>query len=263
MKNYLKIMYVLCFSMLFIACSQEEENSTNEIQQKDIESILLDMKKVGDAEGKIVVFKLENFEKGNYIKNFELIENTKKVMAFAQGSNDLSKSPGDNYTVTCTWGNGDTKVSECGEDVGCAGAATWDCIDNGGCATICNAVITYTPSLNPNQAAKNNTSIRQLEAIFENVATIANSEKKSLAFTISLNNGVYQLKETSYIDSKSKITAKTLRTFVVYCYDSDGELLWDETYYDKRSASVGVLKCTDEDGGCAEICEIHAAYIYA
>lgn len=266
MKNYLnlKFIYLLCFSVLLFGCSENEEDIiTDEIQQKDIENILSDMKKVGDAEGKIVVFEMKNFDKKDYAKSFELIENTEKVLAFASGSNDISKSPGDDYKVTCTYGNGETEVTECGEDVGCAGAATWKCLDSGGCATICNAVLTYTPSFSPGTAAKKSTPKQQIETILEKVETMGLAEQKSIAFTIARNKDSYTLKETTFLKKNTNTnTARRIETFIVYCYDSDGELLWEEVHYDRQSASVDILKCTDEDGGCAEVCEIHAVYIY-
>ncbi|AXG67829.1 hypothetical protein KORDIASMS9_00011 [Kordia sp. SMS9] len=263
MKNYLKFTYLLCFSVLLFGCSENEEDIiTEEIQQKDIKNILLDMKKVGDAEEKIVVFEMKNFDKKNYEQHFELIENSKKVIAFATGSSDFRKSPGDNYKVTCTYGNGETEVTECGEDPGCAGDATWKCLASGGCATICNAVITYTPSFNPGTAAKKSKPVQQIETILERVQTMGQAEKKSISFTISRNKDSYTLKETTFIHNNKNTNAKRIETFVVYCYDSEGELLWEEIHYDRQSASADILKCTDVDGGCAEVCEINAVYIY-
>ncbi|MEM6718643.1 MAG: hypothetical protein AAF611_04995 [Bacteroidota bacterium] len=267
MKNYLnlKCVYLLCFSMLLFGCSENEEDTfTEEIQQKDIEKVLADMKKVGDAEGKIVVFKMKDFDKHTYAKNFKLIENSRKVIAFATGSRDFSKlSLSGNYQVTCTYGNGEVEVTDCGEDEVCAGIATWECVDNGGCATICNAVIMYTPSFNPATAAKSNKPMQQLESILGTVENMARAAKKSISFTISRNHDFYTLTETTFIPSnKNAHASRRIETFVVYCYDSEGELLWEEVHYDKQSASIDIMRCKDEDGGCAEVCKIHAVYIY-
>lgn len=259
-NQHFKIIYFICLLVLTVACSDTEETTSNEIQEATIEKILQDMKEVGDARGKIVVFEMKNYNGQDYKKHFELIENSTKVLAFATGLKNNNTSPGDNYTVTCTWGDGETTVTECGENVGCAGEATWDCLNNGGCATICNAKITYTPSITESNVSKSNKPMQQLVAILDEVVKISSANNKGVAFTISRNKDSYKLKEVSFLDGSQTTHMKTERTFQVDCYDGEGELLWQESYYDKLSASAGILKCTDEDGGCAEICEIYAAF---
>ncbi|QHI36469.1 hypothetical protein IMCC3317_18320 [Kordia antarctica] len=259
-NQHFKIMYLVCLLVLTVACSDTEETNSNNIQEATIEKILQDMKKVGDAKGKIVVFEMKNYKGQDYKEHFELIENSTKVLAFATGLKNNSKSPGDNYTVTCTWGDGDTTVTECGESAGCAGQATWDCLENGGCATVCNAKITYTPSITESSVAKNNKPIQQILAILDEVVKTSTANNKGVTFTISRNKDTYKLKELSFIETSQKNNMKSGRTFQVDCYDGEGELLWQESYYDTLSASAGILKCTDEDGGCAEICEIYAAF---
>lgn len=128
----LKTLYFVCLILLSVSCSEKDDTNTGEISQVDIEEILTEMKSLGESEGKIIVF--------------EIIENSEKVLAFATGQDINKRGLGDNYTVTCTWGNGESEITECGESVPCAGQATWDCLENGGCATICNAKITFTPA---------------------------------------------------------------------------------------------------------------------
>lgn len=56
-----------------------------------------------------------------------------------------------------------------------------------------------------------------------------------------------------------EIGRKSSGDYQVDCYNGDGELLWSETYEDRREASRAILLCADE-GGCAEVCEVHARY---
>ena len=142
----LKTLYFVCLILLLVSCSEKDDTNTDEISQVDIEEILTEMKSLGESEGKIIVFEMKNFKEKDFTKYFEIIENSEKVLAFATGQDINKRGPGDNYTVTCTWGNGESEVTECGESVACAGQATWDCLENGGCATICNAKITFTPA---------------------------------------------------------------------------------------------------------------------
>jgi hypothetical protein len=128
------------------SCSDNEDINKSDITSQSIKKVLNEMKSLGDNENKVVTFELKNILKKDYKEHFKLINYSQKVLAFAAGTNRETIKK-DNYTVTCTWGDGSTKVTECGANVGCAGQATWDCLENGGCATICNAKITYKPAI--------------------------------------------------------------------------------------------------------------------
>lgn len=146
-KYYLTYLCLLCISISIISCSNTRDVDKSDVTIKDIEKVLENMKSLGDSEGKIVSFELKNIIKEDYKKHFNLIENSKKILDFATGTIKKRTLQEDNYTVTCTWGDGTTKVTKCGANVGCAGQATWDCLENGGCTTICNAKITYKPAI--------------------------------------------------------------------------------------------------------------------
>ena len=262
-KKVFKLLCLLLFAVWITSCTQEQDKATvensNSVTKKNVEDVLAQMKSLGDAQGKIIVFEVENISKEDYKKYFEVIKNSKKVMDFASGTDSSSrKAPEDNYTVTCTWGNGETMVTECGENVGCAGAATWDCLENGGCATICNARITYTPAnIKVNQVSKK----EAIKSVLQQVIEISNSKNKAVSFSIAYDNEKYWLKKTSEIKEENfDKLRKRPGTFQVDCYGGDGELMWSDTYYSSEDASVGILQCTDTDGGCAEVCEIHARY---
>lgn len=142
MKNYLNLRfaYLLCFSVLLFGCSASEETIiVDEMQQKEIESVLSEMKKVGDAEGKIVVLEIKDFNKKGYEKNFELLENSKKVLAFSAGSNDLSAATGNAFKVTYTLGNGEAKVAKC------KGEAILDCLESYASSNFNIIKMVYTP----------------------------------------------------------------------------------------------------------------------
>lgn len=244
------------------SCTNNEEVSidSNSKIQENINSVLAEMKSLGDSQGKIIVYEVKNISKKDYQKYFEVIKNSKKVLDFALGSDsNQRKGPGDNYTVTCTWGNGETTVTECGESTSCAGQATWDCLENGGCATICNAKITYTPSkIKPYQVPKK----EAIESVLKQAVKISSLQNEAISFSIAYDKEKYWLKNTTSLkkESFSTLSRKRPGTFQVDCYGSDGELMWSDTYYDDVSASQGILDCTDRDGGCAEICEIYARY---
>jgi len=145
MKNYLnlKFAYLCCFSILLFGCSASEDSTIadDEIQQKNIENILSEMKKVGDAEGKIVVLEVKNFNEKSYEKNFKLIENSKKVLAFATGSNDLDAVSVNAFKVIYTMENGEAKVTKCTSE------ATSDCLGNYKSSSFNTVKMVYTPSL--------------------------------------------------------------------------------------------------------------------
>lgn len=142
MKNYLKIIHVLCFLLVLIACSHENTN-TNEIQQKDIEHILSDMKKEGDAKGKIVIFSFKDFKNGNHLESFDYIENSKKVLSFTNGTNDLSKFSMDTFTVSFVSKHGNSTAIDLGKDIKLI-SENFPKLDD---ENFKSTTVTYTPSL--------------------------------------------------------------------------------------------------------------------
>lgn len=244
----LGIILIMSFS-----CSQTEETNNNDFNQTDIEKMLVEMKRLAESKGKMVTFEMKNFKKKDYKQHFEVIENSERILAFALGTENQLKKDEENFTVTCTWGNGEVEVTEC-HSLSCAGQATWDCLDEGGCATVCGAKITYIP-YSIKQKLKQRENL--IEPILEKVENISNSKNQGISFIIATKNGEFWLKEFTLMELDHSMKANS---YQVDCYDSEGELLWIESYPDRVTAAEGILDCTDA-GGCAEICEIHARYM--
>ncbi|MEM6718642.1 MAG: hypothetical protein AAF611_04990 [Bacteroidota bacterium] len=142
MKKYIdfKIGYILCVCLLVVSCANTEAEISSEIQSVVTKELFSEMKKVGDAEGKIVVLEMNNFTKKNYKKDFELIDNTKKVLTFAAGSNDFSTIAGNVFKVTYIMENGDAKITECTSE------ETSNCLESYKLPSLNNIKIIYTPS---------------------------------------------------------------------------------------------------------------------
>lgn len=123
--------------------------NVNHSSGEKISLLLEEMKILADSRQKIVVFELSNLEEDNYITHIRVLENSSKIIEFSRGLDKNFKSfgPDDNYTVTCTYSDGSTVVTECGQSTYCAGEATGACLDSGGCATVCNSKITYYPKI--------------------------------------------------------------------------------------------------------------------
>ncbi|WP_299335446.1 hypothetical protein [uncultured Psychroserpens sp.] len=149
-SRYFLVLLLCAFALNFTSCEKESnpENISSEELRLRIDKVVSKMKVLGDENSKIVTYEFANLKKDDYLGFIEIIENSAKVMDFVNGTENLNRGPGDDYQVTCTYGDGESVVTECGEDVGCAGQATWDCLEGGGCANVCNnkAKITYTPN---------------------------------------------------------------------------------------------------------------------
>lgn len=260
MKNLAKIILVVFLMAFMSSCTKTEEEDISGITQLEINNAIDQMKSLGDQKGKIVYFNVGNLLKEDYQNYFEVVEDSKKVLDFSSGSDTSLQRAGDNYTVTCSWGNGESEVTECGSNVGCAGKATWECLENGGCATICNAKIMYIPS---NITLSKDEKKEAIGKVLQQVSEFGRSKNQSLSFNIAYNSlGEYWLSKPSEIIDINRMSA-SMGKYQVDCYGSDGEVMWSDSYDDKDSASIGILKCTDEDKGCAEICEIQARFFFS
>ncbi|WP_155839650.1 hypothetical protein [Aquimarina latercula] len=285
MKNFFrtkKLISIFCLMLIIISCTKEEDTTTNpdnnvvllegnEISQKTIDDIVAEMKSIGDSQGKTIEFELKHLTKPDYHKYFKIQELTQKIMIFNNADKPesfLAKS-GDNYTVTCTYGDGSTETTECGASVRCAGAATWACIDNGGCATVCNARISYTPAWNKITAEKTSKE-KSIDEVLKQVEqnTIAKKSKsKAIAVTINFDGDKFWLKQLQELDEKSiqlsdGVTGDDPQLaggWQVDCYNGDGQLQWSGTYDSRNDAGAAVILCTD-GGGCANVCSVQAIY---
>lgn len=144
------ILFIAAFG--FTSCeggdSSKDDISSEQLKLR-IDNVVSEMKAIGTESGKIVKYKFENLKKDDYMSYMVVLENTDKILSFVNGTNPQNRGEGDNYVVTCTYGDGEIVTTECGENVGCAGQATWDCLEGGGCAGICNnkAELSFTPAL--------------------------------------------------------------------------------------------------------------------
>ncbi|MEP0266081.1 hypothetical protein [Dokdonia sp.] len=256
-----RLLFILSL-ILFFSCSEKEtvvdgELSQSKIIQNDvskstIEGIISEMKNLGDSQEKIIVFETKNIISDNPSEHFKILNVSKKAYIFSTGSSKAFLGPDDNYTVTCSYSDGETVVTECGNDVACAGSATWECTENGGCATICNAKITYIPASYKIKQKK----LENLDKVLQEVEEISKSKNnESLDVTLAYDGIGFTLKNTSRINASIENKNST-RAWQVDCFDSDGDLIWSETFEDRLDASQAILNCTDVDGGCANVCEI-------
>jgi hypothetical protein len=116
-------------------------NAHNSIKDSEIEQVLINMKRLGDAKGKMIVFQIDDYAKGDYIDKFKIIENTDKVLAFATGSDNITKVSNENYTITYHGNNIQNPVKDCGSNIQLAKASIKKYL-KGGASKI---KITYTP----------------------------------------------------------------------------------------------------------------------
>ncbi len=145
--NY--FVYSLTFVLFsFISCQEntsKELTNKNTLDKKALAHIIKEMKIKADLSGKIVEFSLEYLKENTPEKHIKLKKNTDDIIAFASAAKDY-KYVGNSYMVYCSYTDGTVTTTNCGGDAGCAGAATWDCLDSGGCASICGQTkITYHP----------------------------------------------------------------------------------------------------------------------
>ena len=256
------ILFILSLT-LFISCSEKEtivngeflqsQTIQNDISKNTIENIISQMKNLGDSEEKIIVFETKNITSNKPSEHFKILDISKKAYMFASGSSKTFLAPDEDYTVTCTYSDGETVVTECGNDVACAGSATWECTESGGCATICNAKITYIPASYKLKQKK----LENLETVLKEVEQISeNKNNQSLNVTLTYDGNNFTLKNTSKFNLSSIEGKNSTRAWQVDCFNSDGDLIWSETFEDRLEASQAILNCTDIDGGCANVCEI-------
>lgn len=257
-------LYLILLVIFCISCSENEvsledasfENQNRIIQKGHTKNLLsdliLEMKLLGDQNESIIVFETKNIMSSNPLEHFKILDISKKAYLFNSGNSKAFFGPDDDYTVTCSYSDGETVVTECGNDVLCAGNATWDCTESGGCATVCNAKITYIPASYKLKQKK----LENIDLVLREVENISKgNNNESLNVTLNYNGSEFSIKSTSILNTSSNLK-KSNRAWQVDCFNSDGDLIWSETFEDRLDASQAILNCTDHDGGCANVCEI-------
>lgn len=134
---------ILLICIVFISCSNNNEDKTEVTSEKSMETILKDISKIAESEGKIVTFNV-SYNNGQFTKsNVQIIKNSQFVNDFAntfnKGETELERK---RVTITCSNG---TNITCNSNDGACVGHAVKACLDAGGCAEVCNANLTYIP----------------------------------------------------------------------------------------------------------------------
>lgn len=155
MKN--QLLFLLAFSMLFFnSCTSEEEptvDNSNITLNTAIENIINQSQNIDkpiDFEISFLDDGMVRISEANYIDN-------SFVPDFSKGFSSVSdnKSAQRTVTVCCTVDGEDQGCTECGDNDGsCVGSAIRKCLDDDGCAEVCNQRIRYIPSLNTFYLAK-------------------------------------------------------------------------------------------------------------
>lgn len=101
-----------------------------------------------------------------------------------------------------------------------------------------------------------------IQNILDKVQDKSKNSGKSYSFVIAYNKqqNNYWLQEITELD-ESHIKGPSA-AYQVDCYSGDGDLLWSETFDDRDAAGTAIIICTDE-GGCAEVCQVHARYYHS
>ena len=100
-----------------------------------------------------------------------------------------------------------------------------------------------------------------INKILKEVEDSSDLLNESFEFTIRFEgNNNYWLGEKTRIN-KNTIAKNQVKpgSYQVDCYNGDGDLMWSQGYNNRDDAGAAVILCTNQ-GGCADICEIHARY---
>lgn len=144
--KFLKMMMLISIVLFMGSCSDETtSNDGNNFQSasreaETLENILARMKAMAVEERKIITFDL-GLEDGIYnVSNIRFLEGFEEEFAFAYSS-------AGGVQVDCTVGETTTSTN-CPDGPGqgsCVGTAVRNCLDSGGCATVCRAQIAMAP----------------------------------------------------------------------------------------------------------------------
>ncbi|WP_299212554.1 hypothetical protein [uncultured Dokdonia sp.] len=149
MKN--KFLFSIASIVLFlVSCSSEEEvinESSNLTLNTAIEEIINQSQDINQP----VDFEISFLDDGMVrLSEANKLEDS-FVSDFSKGFSSVSTNKSSQRTVTvcCTVDGEDQGCTECGDnDGGCVGSAIRKCLDDDGCAEVCNQRIRYMPSLN-------------------------------------------------------------------------------------------------------------------
>ena len=148
MKSTLKITLMLCSLIFIFSCSNEDKESTKELSQFETDALKIDellnayrpnleYKSSTMSDDKVITFEVVKNLKTNIIT----IENEKVVSFFPidTKSSYYNRSSGA-YQVDCTGGSSGDWSESCDGKWSC-GRLIAQCLDEGGCAAICEQEI--------------------------------------------------------------------------------------------------------------------------
>ncbi|TYC08431.1 hypothetical protein ES677_14465 [Bizionia gelidisalsuginis] len=150
MKSIIKITTILFFALSLSSCSNDNTEDLNDNQLIDnnqsIDKIMSEITKLGNENEKAVAFQIV-LENGKFTKkNVKIVDDIKFINDFENGYNGTSNQLiQDTMQINCETEDGTITTYCDGDDGGCVGGAIRNCLDSGGCATVCGARITYIP----------------------------------------------------------------------------------------------------------------------
>lgn len=143
MKNIIKFMFIAILSLTFFACSEEENLRTLENQSLDIGTFFEKVSNMNIGTNKENIIYI-NYEWNSKDKTIKYLNSEEKEPDFfiLESKKSLAQRAAD-YQVSCD--NGDSSWdSDCSGKWSC-GKLIAKCLDEGGCATICQQQMAYSP----------------------------------------------------------------------------------------------------------------------
>jgi hypothetical protein len=143
----MKRLNFLLLAFICILITSCQKDSTTVLSDKNLDSIVSEMRKFKISSKENAVFATINFNKEtNTILDFKIEEKPLDVILIPSNINQL-QSRADKYKVTCSkkiYGSGSQKTDtqECSSPYSC-GTTIKKCLDAGGCAEICSASVIY------------------------------------------------------------------------------------------------------------------------
>lgn len=146
MKSLLKNTTIFLFALLVFSCSQEEDNLTSlKNQSLKFETFFerVSSMNLKTSNENIIYIDYEWNAKNKTIKYLNSIEKEPDFFILESEKNVAQRIAADEYQVSCD--NGDSSWDEGCDGKWSCGKLIAKCLDEGGCATICQARMAYVP----------------------------------------------------------------------------------------------------------------------
>jgi hypothetical protein len=154
----MKNLAILLFTLIaFASCESDgfTENDANSnlvvevpSKSKSFLTVLNETKLLAEEKGQRITFDLVLTEDGSFVKeNIQFHPHFRAVDAIVYGATGIKKDTSRSWEVTCHNSDGTTTTTTCAtQDEQCLSNAVTSCLNSGGCVTICNMKLQYTPS---------------------------------------------------------------------------------------------------------------------